>query len=728
MALKFKPILYLEDWDRYPHAVADVSSRNYSWVEMAYKYQTMGIQNWYFFLALHNEELRGIDPHSDKLTEEQQELILLECAINPWYALREVIRIPDGDNLIMLEANRGNIAMFWCVFNSFITFVQQIRQTGKTLNTRFLVVLFHIFITKGATHVLFTKGDLRRDEIKYYKKFRAALPKWMWYLTPKDTDNQYEFTTLMNENQTFSYVPQGSPDDANSVGRGKTPDFVNVDEPPFLPNAKVSIPALIASTTASFDKARKYKKFHAILYTTTAGDLSTESGKYVYENIKKKGMFFSEMLFDADNRDDAVTIIMANSKCEDRSAPYVDISFNHLQLGKTNDWLKGKIATTPGTRDQIKRDFLGQWTFGSTSNPIPEKLLNRIRDNINSTPIVVTDEKYRYQVKYHREVDYVKSRQAILGLDTSNAVGRDAITGVLVDVETSETLASFMVGESSLTWFAVWLAKFLEEHPLVTLVPEAKSTWIGILDDLLIELPLKGIDPGRRIYNRIVDSARGTDNEKRNYREYSAGTPTERKYFPYRNQFGFPTSGPLREDLYVVTLREATNDAPKLIRDASLIDELSSLVEKNNRIDHKASGHDDHVISWLIAQWFLREGRNLDHYGIDNRKVLCRLKVAATGDDVKEQRAALRQERLNLELDKLTAQLADAKGMLEIRYIESKISSLKTEIREDAIDDIGSIDRKSQMVADKKAEANRNAPRLTTRNYGFNPYRYNGRF
>lgn len=725
MAIQFKPILYLEDWDRYPNAIADMETTNYTWVEQAYKYDAMGVKNWYFILALLNEELQGVDPRSENLTQYQKDLILLECAMNPWYALREVIRIPDGDRMIPLDANRGNIAMFWCVFNAFITFVQQIRQTGKTLNTRFLVVLFHIFITKGATHVLFTKGDLRRDEIKFYKKFRAALPKWMWYLTAKDTDNQYEFTTLMNENTTFSYVPQGSPDDANSVGRGKTPDFVNVDEPPFLPNAMVSIPALIASTTASFDKARKFKKFHAILYTTTAGDLSTESGKYVYENIKKQGMFFSETLFDADNRDDAVTMIMANSKCEDRSAPYVDISFNHLQLGKTDEWLKGKIATTPGTRDQIKRDFLGQWTFGSTSNPINEKLLNRIRDAMNPKPIEDVHPKYRYKVKYHRDIEYVKSRQSVMGLDTSNAVGRDAITGVMIDVETGETLASFMVGESSLTWFAVWLASFIEDHPNMTLIPEAKSTWIGILDDLLIELPLKGIDPGRRIYSRIVDTARGDEREKRTYREYCAGIPTERKYFQYRNQFGFPTSGPLREDLYVVTLREATTEAPKLIRDASLIDELSSLVEKNGRIDHKSSGHDDHVISWLLAQWLLRDGRNLDHYGIDSRKVLSRLKVAATGDDIKEQRAALRQERLVNEMDGLISQLADAKGMLEIRYIESRIASLRTELKEDAIDDVAALDRKSQLVADKKAETNKaQRPLSSTRNYHFTPYNF----
>lgn len=47
-----------------------------------------------------------------------------------------------------------------------------------------------------------------------------------------------------------------------------------------------------------------------------------------------------------------------------------------------------------------------------------------------------------------------------------------------------------------------------------------------------------------------------------------------------------------------------------------MIDEITGLVVKNERIDHKTSGHDDMVIGWMLAAWMLLNGRNLSMYGI----------------------------------------------------------------------------------------------------------------
>lgn len=697
-------ILFLEDWDKYPTAQPDFDTTNTTWVQQAAKYKKMGVKNYCFHLALYTPSLKGVDPHSRHLTEAQKQAIMLECEWNPWYVIREVIRVPatSGGGSNPLTANRGNIAMFWCVLNSFITYVQQIRQTGKSLNTRVLVILFHLFLAKGSQHILFTKGDLRRDEIKFYKLMRSMLPAWMWELTEKDTDNQLEFTTLCNGNRTKTYVPQGDPEAANSVGRGTTPTFVNVDEPPFLPYADISIPSLIAATTASFDEAKRKGKMHAILYTTTAGDLSTDSGRYVYDMIKKKAMFFSEILYDCLNRAEAVRMILNNSKSD---VPHIDISFNHLQLGFSDQWLREKIAAVPAKRDQIKRDYLGQWTFGSTSNPIPEKILNKIRDNINAWPIVTKDEAQGYTMRYHVPIEEAKRRRSVMGMDTSNAVGRDAITGVMVDVETGETLCAFMVSEATLHRFTEWLAQLFADFPLMTMIPEAKSSWHGIMDHLLALLPLKNIDPGRRIYSRIVHNANGSDSDKRTYREFSQGIPTERKYFPFRNDFGFPTNGPLREALYVTILREATRDAPSLIRDSMIVDELSSLVERNNRIDHKASGHDDHVISWLMAHWLLRSSFNLSHYGIDPMTVLSKVRLTASGNNPKEYAKNVREERLMSDIAKLEAQLENARGLMEQKYLQAKITSMKSDLKDRIVDDTsGSVDKTSQQAKAQKRE------------------------
>lgn len=700
-------ILYRQDWDKYPTAIADDKTRNTSWLNMASKLKQMGVQHYYMPLALIQPVLQNYDPHDPNLPEEIVHLMRLECEINPWYFFRECFKVGEKGESVPLALNRGNLAMFWSVFNSFVTFVQQIRQTGKSLNTRAIVEYFHAIgapAMANALHILFTKGDLRKEEIKAYKDLREKLPWWMWYLTSKDRDNQIEFTTAARQVFTKTYIPQGDPEAANGVGRGTTPDLVTVDEPPFLPYARYSIPALVAATTNSFDVAKRRGTMHALLYTTTAGDLSTDSGDYVYEKIKKVGMYFSEMLYDCKDRDDAVKMILANSNADTGGVPFLDISFSHLQLGYTDEWLRSKIGMVSGSRDQIKRDYLGQWTFGSARNPIKERILNLIRDHREEKPITdVTPENY--VLRYFRPIEYVKTRKAVLGMDTSNAVGRDSITGVLTDVETAETLMAFGVSDTNLTQFTKWLAKLFVQLPNFTLIPEAKSSWDGIRDGLLIELPLLGVDPGRRIYSRIVDDANGTESQKRTYREYAAGHPSERKYFPFRADFGFPTSGPLRDLLYGEIMREATAQLAKVIRDPVLIDELSSLVEKNNRIDHKASGHDDYVIAWLLGQWFLRKARNVDHYRIDYRQVMCRVKQVTTGNNPKEIAHALKQERILKEIELLEARIAKSNITMEIKYLSTKLQSLKSEVTDDGFnDDNASLDRQSALARVRRQE------------------------
>lgn len=696
-------ILYEKDWDKYPDAIVDLNSRNESWVKMAAKYKLMGVKHWYMMLALIQPELAKWDPFDPNLPEHIVQMMMLECEENPWYFFREIQRVPakSGGGSHPLRANRGNIAMFWCVMNSFITYVQQIRQTGKSLNTRAVVNYFHNVAARDSMHILFTKGDLRKEEIKEYKLMRDLLPKWMWYLHPKDADNQHEFTTLSRGNRTKSYVPQGDPEAANGVGRGTTPTLVTGDEVPFLPYAEISIPSLIAATTASFDEARANGSMHGILYTTTAGDLSTDSGKYVFEKIKSIAMFFSEILYDCVDRKDAVATIRANSKSE---APYVDISFNHLQLGYSDQWLREKIATVPASRDKIRRDYLGQWTFGSASNPIKEKVLNRIRKSLNQEPITdKTNESYI--IRYHVPKAEALRRKSVLGLDTSNAVGRDSMSGIMVDIETGEVLLAFSVSESNLIRFSMWFSKFIQEFTEMTVIPEAKSTWITILDYLLIDLPINGTDPGRRIYSRVVDRAEASDSAKRDYREYSHGVPTERKFFPYRSDFGFPTSGPLREALYIDIMPIATESTATLIRDGALIEELSTLVERRGRIDHASSGHDDHVISWLMTHWFMRSARNLDHYGIDTRRILSRLRTAAV-ESPQETKRIMKEERLLTDIQLLEERVEKSNSHMERKYLETKLKVMKSELKSVEVLDSGvSIDKHSDTARFNKQAA-----------------------
>src|SRR5690606_12684765 len=162
-------------------------------VEFAAKLKAMGIRNWGFHLTLLDPGLKGVDPYDPNLDHMTILRIQKELKSNYWYYLREVFRVPSktGGQMGFLEANRGNRATYWSIFNHFVTYLEQIRQTGKSLAGRSLMTGFHtawVLGSEGSTisSILFTKSDLRPDEIKEYKGIKLTLPKYMYYNTIKD--------------------------------------------------------------------------------------------------------------------------------------------------------------------------------------------------------------------------------------------------------------------------------------------------------------------------------------------------------------------------------------------------------------------------------------------------------------------------------------------------------------------------------------------------------------
>lgn len=696
-------ILFLEDWDRYPGAIVHKTTKNTSWLELAAKYKALGVKNYYFHLALINPLLADWDPRDPDLPEEIASLMLVEATMNPWYALREIITLPGKDpgEVYPILANRGNISGFWCMYAEMIVFMQQIRQTGKSLWGRCLVTDFHHFRNKRSQHLLYTKSDLRPQEIGHYKHFREALPRWAYIPDGKEADNQHAFTTNSRGNETKSYIPSGDPVGAAKVGRGTSPDLILADETPFCTYCAESISALVAAVSASFPKAKLHGTFHGIAYTTTAGDRSTREGEFVYTNLKKKAAMFGENMYDFQNKEALHKFIeITTGEVE----PKVDITFNHRQLGYTDQWLRRTIDRNPGTRSEILRDHLNIWTFGSKENPIPEKILFAIKASL-ATPLQVFSEKYELYYKAYIPLDEIPKRTLVAGIDTSNATGNDSITVVAIDVETTETVFVASIVHTNLIHFANFLVELLEAFPLLTLIPEAKFNWQTIQDQLLIAMPLKNMDPGRRIYSRIVDRKDEGEYDEKTYTNYSQGYPTERKYRLYRDQFGFPTNAALREALYGDILNDATKLSGRVVRDVKLIDELSTLVKKNDRIDHAASGHDDHVIGWLAAQWFLRHARNLAHYGIEPRSVMSRVKKQEGPVDVKVELEDRRRDKIRAAIKEVNAKLDDSRNSIERRYYETRLLSLRMDLGDEDELSSGSVERRRVEARDMRSQS-----------------------
>lgn len=634
--------------------------------------------------------------------------IKLECTYNPWYFIREVMRVPPaaGDTPVPLRANRANVSLWWCFLNHIDYFLIQPRQTGKSLNTDGISNWYQIFGARNSRANLFTKnGDLIKENIARLKKIRKLLPKYLVEFLKTDTDNQKEFTNYAQGNRMVAVQAQANEDAARNVGRGLTAPYNHTDEVAFLKFVHISVPVMLAGSGAARDEARRNGMPFCNIFTTTAGKIDTDEGKFAYTMLND-GMVWTELLYDSLNQADLYATVKANCA---GNAMLINGTFSHRQLGFTDAWLAEKIGEARQTGDEVRRDFLNQWTAGTLSNPLETNVLEVIRKSVRDPIWQQKYDKEKYIVRWYVEVEEVlrkiPNRKMIMGLDTSNAVGRDAISGVILDVTTLETIGAFTINDSNLHGFMLWLARFLAEYKGITLIPENKLNWQAMMDSLLIELPKLGEDPGRRIYNLVVDRKGESEADRRNYEEYCSSGTRNSNYKAYRKYFGFPTNAELRNNqLYGTVIQEAAKRTGHLVRDQILINEISSLTMKNNRIDHSSGKHDDHVMAWLMAHWFLTFAKNLDHYGIKAADVKRKVYEAAHELSWKEVREEERQAEYLEEVDQIRERMSK-RGVSEIELmkLEHRLNALYRRIDREVFNaDFGSLDAFIQNAAEQR--------------------------
>lgn len=686
-------ILFADDWKRFPNAIVDTQTTNRTFVRMAQLYQSMGIKNHAFPLALLQPELQGVDPHSPNLTYDQKAKIGMECRFNIWYYLREVIRIPPvaGPVAVPYRANRGNMALTWLFMNHIDTGLIQPRQTGKSVSTDCLSVWI---IYVGATNsrmIMLTKDDsLRKSNVERLKKIRDLLPPYLVNMSSSDSDNQFELTCKALENRYTTGVGQNSENDANKLGRGLTSPVLHSDEGPFTNYIGVTLPAALASGNAARDEAKKFGRPYGNIFTTTAGKKDDRDGRYMYDMFQAAAPWY-ELYLDSVDHKDLMSMVKAN---RGGKKYMVNCTFSHRQLGYTDEWLYEKIAETGSTGEAADRDFLNIWTSGSQRSPLSIKLNEIIKSSeLDFAHSTISSDRYilRWYVP-EEEIDSIMDEtHTVIGMDTSDAVGRDAISFVVTDVRDLATLAAGKFNETFLPKLANFVADFMIKYPKSTLVIERKSSAQTFIDTVIVRLVAAGQDPFKRIFNRIVDDAKENEDSFKELLRRPDGR-SEAFYESRKKTFGFVTTGESRGILYKDVLQNAAKQAGHLVRDRDLTTEILGLVEKNGRIDHQASGHDDMVIAWLLNHWFLTHGRNLSHYGIPTGEIMSDITeqgVKMTEEDLYQKH--LQEERIQ-QIDSIISEMQDVEDEFLLAKYEHKIRHLAKQVSTSGLGDSISID------------------------------------
>lgn len=685
-------ILFEQDWTKNPGVGIDVKTSNESFLRYASMLKSMGVKNHLFPLQIFNRELIGLDPFSPSLTFEEQIAIGLECKLNFYYFIREIARAPGGtpEDPIRFRANRGNMALFWLFFNHITTFLIQIRQTGKSYSTDILMTyLLNYRCTKTEINLLTKDDTLRASNLRRLKNIDLDLPYYLRFRNANDVGNTEEMTVKANGNIYRGHLPNKSPKMAYNVGRGLTSPIFQVDEAAFFFNIGISLPAALAAGTAERDKARARNQPYGTILTTTAGKKDDRDGAFIF-NMLQHSAVWSELFFDSKDEQDLRRVVAANSPKEHGKREKnirVNCTFNHRQLGYSDDWLRRAIMDAEATGEDADRDFGNVWTSGSTTSPLTVEQMEVIRASENPEVYHERQGAFPYIVRWHIKEDkideYMKNNTTILNLDTSEAAGGDDIGSTLRDTVTGELIAAGNYNETNLISFAQWIVALMVKYTKVTLIVERRSTGAMLLDYLLLMLPEHGINPFKRIFNWVVQNA---DEKPEVFKIVNNpyGAVRQETLTILKKSFGFATSASgitSRSGLYG-GLKAGAKLCGSVIRDKTLIDQMLSLEQRDGRIDHPVGGRDDMCISWLLGQWFLTHGKNLDFYGINPRTVFAKNDTMIVQNDPIAYYDMLYQEQLKHQLTGLLEQLQVERDELLVWRLETRIHQLSNELTE----------------------------------------------
>lgn len=649
-------ILFHSDWDRYPTAIPHLSTTNDSWKRLAGVYREMGIKNHAFPLALHNPDLEFVDPHNPFITEEEILMVMDECYDNLWYFMREVARVPAkaGSGAKQLEANRGNIATWWLFMQHITMILIQIRQTGKSLTSNLLARwLLSIRCSKTQLNLLTKDDTLRGETIRALKEIEDELPFYMRLRNRNDVNNTEMLTVKARGNSYLAHVPQSSVKNANKVGRGLTSPIFFVDEGPFQHHIDVALGAALTAGSAARKEAEAKGEPWGSVFTTTAGKRDEKEGRFFYKMLQESALW-SERFLDARNRESLTKIIRANSG---GGRLRVGITLNHIQLGKNDEWLKSTIegAENVGPED-ANRDFFNIWTNGTQQSPFLPETVVGIKSG-QMAPVCTTISKIGgYITRWFIPESEIESRLAngkyVLGMDISNAQGGDDISMVLMDLSSGEVIACGNYNETYIITIGEWLAEeWLVKYENITAIIERQNNGPAVIDLLLRLLPTKGIDPYKRLFNRVVNDF---ETEQERFKEVAMTHVSRRRQESYlinKRTFGFATAGSglaSRYDLYSSTLQSAAKRAGNKIHDPTTINQVLGLVSKNGRVDHQAGEHDDMVIAWLLCYWFAEKATNLSFYGIDFKTLT---KAGKQKEIITPEEAYIEDEQNNIRIE-----------------------------------------------------------------------------
>lgn len=665
-------ILFEKDYKE-QGGMIDYNTKNYSFLKMAELLKRMGIKNNKFFLHLYQPELQKYDPHN--LLDSSTELrlrIAYECKINPWYYFREVVRIPSqGGDEVRYELNRANLALMWCFMNMIDIFLTMPRQKGKTVGAIALMSWIMFFAARNLNLGLFAKDNtLVLENVSRLKAIRDALPKYLVYKSKNDTDNKEGISHEALGNNYLTFIAQADKRSAEAQGRGQSLAIQQWDELAYYRNNELSYPSALATSDAAAEQARTKGIPASNIITTTAGRLSDPAGSYAY-GIRCGCMRFTEVLYDAPDRTSLLETLKANS-----TNGMIYLEYSYTQLGEGEEWFAR--VTKNKDADTIARDYLNEWQQGTGTSIIPTEILKKITNSV-CDPYEYTNQG-QLVIRWYVPRDILlqpenKDKHFLIGGDTSDNVGIDFTTLVMLNPTDLSVIATCRCNISNLVNIVQCIYNFMKEFPRSIFIPERNKNGAFIIDFLIDIFLRERINPFYRIYNTFINDFNSKTPE---LSEINLSDGNNRK------KFGFNTGSDSREFLYGKVLLSMLSYTHSRVFDRDLADEIKALRTRNGRIDHPHGGHDDLAVGYMLGGFFALYAKNHYMYGIPEDEILKH--VGASGQTV-EEGVKERQKEVRRRIAELEPLIANTQNSMMKATFERELRHLEGLVDESLITD-----------------------------------------
>lgn len=411
-----------------------MSTTNKSFLEVHQYLKDSGIENNRFMLALLDPDLAKIDPHDPALPGYLKSKVLRECLYNPWYFFREIVRIPDSGQAagVKFQLNRGNLALLFCLMMNLNTFLEQPRQTGKTISSLcWYLYLFNFGTANAEMSFLNKKLDDSKLNLQRIREIRELLPSYLKMDQAFNADGskvrgKNNVETLqhpVNNNRIRTVASARNKVAAASLMRGRTTPIIYIDEYGFIQYNTVIYTNMVPAFNTAANNARRNGTPYGMLITTTPGMLTTDEGIEAF-NMKEGATPFSERWYDL-TKEQIFDIIGSNT-----NSNFVYIKYTYQQLGKSEQWFRDLCVTMRKDWDAIRREVLLEWSNSSENSPFRAEDLDIIKGLLKQ-PINTVLLLNKYELKIYEKINM--KYPPIVGVDVSGGYQRDSSAITVVD-------------------------------------------------------------------------------------------------------------------------------------------------------------------------------------------------------------------------------------------------------------------------------------------------------